>query len=55
MPPVMGAIAFVMAITIGWDYATVMIAANPARRVLTFGLILQKSDGPMLRAKGWWG
>jgi len=27
---VMGALAFVMAITIGWNYATVMIAADPA-------------------------
>ena len=41
MPPVMGAIAFVMAITIGVDYATVMIAAILPSALFYFGLILQ--------------
>lgn len=41
MPPVMGAIAFVMAITIGVDYATVMIAAILPSLLFYFGLILQ--------------
>ena len=41
MPPVMGAIAFVMAITIGVDYATVMIAAIVPSLLFYFGLILQ--------------
>ncbi|MGR3321481.1 MAG: TRAP transporter permease [Pseudooceanicola sp.] len=41
MPPVMGAIAFVMAITIGVDYATVMIAAILPSLLYYFGLILQ--------------
>src|SRR5690606_10872752 len=40
MPPVMGAIAFVMAITIGVDYATVMIAAILASLVFFFCLTL---------------
>ena len=41
MPPVMGAIAFVMAITIGVDYATVMIAAILPSLLYYFGLLLQ--------------
>ncbi|MDF1854418.1 TRAP transporter fused permease subunit [Pseudooceanicola sp.] len=41
MPPVMGAIAFVMAITIGVDYATVMIAAILPSFLYYFGLMLQ--------------
>lgn len=41
MPPVMGAIAFVMAITIGVDYATVMIAAIVPSLLFYFGLLLQ--------------
>ena len=41
MPPVMGAIAFVMAITIGVDYATIMIAAILPSLLFYFGLILQ--------------
>ena len=41
MPPVMGAIAFVMAITIGVDYATVMLAAIVPSLLFYFGLILQ--------------
>lgn len=41
MPPVMGAIAFVMAITIGVDYATVMVAAILPSLLFYFGLILQ--------------
>lgn len=41
MPPVMGAIAFVMAITIGVDYATVMIAAIVPSILFYFGLLLQ--------------
>jgi TRAP transporter 4TM/12TM fusion protein len=41
MPPVMGAIAFVMAITIGVDYATVMIAAILPSLLFYFGLLLQ--------------
>ncbi len=41
MPPVMGAIAFVMAITIGVDYVTVMIAAIVPSLLFYFGLILQ--------------
>ena len=41
MPPVMGAIAFVMAITIGVDYATIMIAAVLPSLLFYFGLILQ--------------
>ncbi|WP_375691171.1 TRAP transporter permease [Pseudooceanicola sp. LIPI14-2-Ac024] len=41
MPPVMGAIAFVMAITIGVDYATVMIAAILPSLLYYFGLMLQ--------------
>jgi TRAP transporter 4TM/12TM fusion protein len=41
MPPVMGAIAFVMAITIGVDYATIMIAAIVPSFLFYFGLILQ--------------
>lgn len=41
MPPVMGAIAFVMAITIGVDYATVLIAAIIPSLLFYFGLLLQ--------------
>jgi TRAP transporter 4TM/12TM fusion protein len=41
MPPVMGAIAFVMAITIGVDYSTVMIAAILPSLLFYFGLLLQ--------------
>lgn len=41
MPPVMGAIAFVMAITIGVDYATVMVAAILPSLLFYFGLMLQ--------------
>lgn len=41
MPPVMGAIAFVMAITIGVDYATIMIAAILPSLLFYFGLLLQ--------------
>ena len=41
MPPVMGAIAFVMAITIGVDYATIMVAAILPSLLFYFGLILQ--------------
>lgn len=41
MPPVMGAIAFVMAITIGVDYATVLIAAILPSLLFYFGLMLQ--------------
>ncbi len=41
MPPVMGAIAFVMAITIGVDYATVMVAAILPSLLFYFGVLLQ--------------
>lgn len=41
MPPVMGAIAFVMAITVGVDYATIMIAGILPSVLYYFGLILQ--------------
>lgn len=41
MPPVMGAIAFVMAITIGVDYVTVMVAAIVPSLLFYFGLMLQ--------------
>lgn len=41
MPPVMGAIAFVMAITIGVDYAVIMVAAILPSLLFYFGLILQ--------------
>ncbi|WP_323750281.1 TRAP transporter fused permease subunit [Marinobacter sp.] len=41
MPPVMGAIAFVMAITIGVDYATILIAAIIPSLLFYFGLLLQ--------------
>ena len=41
MPPVMGAIAFVMAITIGVDYAVVMVAAIIPSLLFYFGLMLQ--------------
>jgi len=41
MPPVMGAIAFVMAITIGVDYATVITAAILPSLLFYFGLMLQ--------------
>src|SRR5690606_21444611 len=41
MPPVMGAIAFVMAITLGVDYAVVMVAAIIPSLLYYFGLLLQ--------------
>jgi len=41
MPPVMGAIAFVMAITIGVGYSTIMVAAIIPSLLFYFGLILQ--------------
>ena len=41
MPPVMGAIAFVMAITIGVGYSTVLVAAIIPSLLFYFGLILQ--------------
>ncbi len=41
MPPVMGAIAFVMAITLGVDYAVVMVAAIVPSLLYYFGLLLQ--------------
>ena len=41
MPPVMGAIAFVMAITIGVDYATVMVAAILPSLLFYFGVLMQ--------------
>src|SRR5699024_5975759 len=41
MPPVMGAIAFVMAITIGVDYVTVMLAAIIPSLLFYFSLLLQ--------------
>lgn len=41
MPPVMGAIAFVMAITIGVDYATVMVASILPSLLYYLGLLLQ--------------
>lgn len=41
MPPVMGAIAFVMAITLGVDYAVVVIAAIIPSLLYYFGLLLQ--------------
>ncbi|MAL97709.1 MAG: C4-dicarboxylate ABC transporter permease [Alteromonadaceae bacterium] len=41
MPPVMGAIAFVMAITIGVNYATIMLAAIIPSLLFYFGLLLQ--------------
>lgn len=41
MPPVMGAIAFVMAITIGVGYATVLLAAVIPSLLFYFGLLLQ--------------
>lgn len=41
MPPVMGAIAFVMAITIGVEYRTVMLAAILPSFLFYLGLILQ--------------
>jgi len=50
MPPVMGAIAFVMAITIGVDYATVMIAAILPSLLFYLGLLLQV-DGYAARMK----
>lgn len=40
MPPVMGAIAFVMAITIGVGYSTVMLAAIIPSLLFYFGLML---------------
>ncbi|NWO04740.1 MAG: TRAP transporter fused permease subunit [Alteromonadaceae bacterium] len=41
MPPVMGAIAFVMAITIGVDYATILLAAIIPSLLFYFSLLLQ--------------
>ncbi len=41
MPPVMGAIAFVMAITIGVPYSTVLLAAILPSALFYFGLLLQ--------------
>ena len=41
MPPVMGAIAFVMAITIGVSYSTVLLAAILPSLLFYFGLLLQ--------------
>ncbi len=41
MPPVMGAIAFVMAVTLGVDYVTVMLAAIIPSVLFYFGLLLQ--------------
>ena len=41
MPPVMGAIAFVMAITLGVDYAVVVTAAIIPSLLYYFGLLLQ--------------
>ncbi|PTW54361.1 TRAP transporter 4TM/12TM fusion protein [Breoghania corrubedonensis] len=41
MPPVMGAIAFVMAITIGVSYSTVLLAAILPSFLFYFGLLLQ--------------
>lgn len=41
MPPVMGAIAFVMAITLGVDYRVVVIAAIIPSLLYYFGLLLQ--------------
>lgn len=41
MPPVMGAIAFVMAITIGVDYTTVLVAAIIPSLLYYLGLLLQ--------------
>ncbi len=41
MPPVMGAIAFVMAITIGVDYSVVLVAAILPSLLFYFGLLLQ--------------
>lgn len=41
MPPVMGAIAFVMAITIGVGYSTVLVAAIIPSLLFYFGLLLQ--------------
>ena len=41
MPPVMGAIAFVMAINIGVDYATIMLAAIIPSLLYYLGLFLQ--------------
>lgn len=41
MPPVMGAIAFVMAVTISVDYSLIMIAAAIPSILYYFGLIMQ--------------
>lgn len=41
MPPVMGAIAFVMAITIGVGYSTILLAAIIPSLLFYFGLLLQ--------------
>ena len=41
MPPVMGAIAFVMAVTIGVDYSVIMIAAIIPSFLYYLGLLLQ--------------
>ena len=49
MPPVMGAIAFVMAVTIGVDYSVIMIAAIVPSFLYYLGLLLQV-DGYAARA-----
>ncbi|KJS31082.1 MAG: C4-dicarboxylate ABC transporter permease [Desulfatitalea sp. BRH_c12] len=49
MPPVMGAIAFVMAVTIGVDYSVIMIAAILPSFLYYLGLLLQV-DGYAARA-----
>ncbi|MBN1381892.1 MAG: TRAP transporter fused permease subunit [Deltaproteobacteria bacterium] len=41
MPPVMGAIAFVMAVTISVDYSVIMIAAVTPSVLYYFGLLMQ--------------
>jgi len=41
MPPVMGAIAFVMAVTIGVDYSVIMLAAIIPSLLYYFGLMMQ--------------
>ena len=41
MPPVMGAIAFVMAVTIGVDYSVIMVAAIIPSVLFYFGLLMQ--------------
>lgn len=41
MPPVMGAIAFVMAVTVGVDYSVIMVAAIIPSVLYYFGLLMQ--------------